>query len=148
MRSHPSELYINLHDDGPISVSPSLTRRVAAVIAALLLFVAMPLIWAATDAFAVPAQKATAASSGDDDDDARGSGGDDDDDDDQGTATKSMSATNTGNTGVSTKPQTATNEVDPTNAKNTGVSTKPQTATNEVDPTNAKNTGVSTKGGA
>jgi hypothetical protein len=40
------------------------------------------------------------------------------------TATRSKDATNTGNTGVSTKAQTATQSRDETRTKNTGVSTK------------------------
>ena len=124
--STPADLYLRLHDDGSATAGPAPARRVGALVLAILILAAVPLMWASSDALGASAPKAALAPSSDDDN--IGPGGDDDDDDDRGdagnTATRSKDATNTGNTGVSTKPQTATQSRDETRTKNTGVSTK------------------------
>jgi hypothetical protein len=122
-----ADLYLRLHDDGVAIATTAPARRFGALVLALLILAAVPLMWASADVLGISAPKAAFASSGDDDDSGSG-GGDDDDDDDNAnarddTATRSQDATNTGNTGVSTKPQTATQSRDETRTKNTGVST-------------------------
>jgi hypothetical protein len=122
-----ADLYLRLHDDGAAIATTAPARRFGALVLALLILAAVPLMWASADVLGISAPKAAFASSGDDDDSGSG-GGDDDDDDDianarDDTATRSQDATNTGNTGVSTKPQTATQSRDETRTKNTGVST-------------------------
>ena len=121
----PADLYMSLHDDGSATAAPTPARRIGALVLAIMILAAVPLMWASADALGASAPKAAIASS-DDDDDRSGSGDDDDDgDDDEGnTGTRSKDATNTGNTGVSTKPETATQSRDETRTKNTGVSTK------------------------
>jgi hypothetical protein len=124
----PADLYLRLQDDDSAIAETPPARRVGALLLAVLVLAAVPLMWASADVLGIAAPKAALASSGDDDD--SGPGGDDDDDDDTGdtrtgTATRSKDATNTdGNTGVSTKPQTVTQSRDETQTKNTGVSTK------------------------
>jgi hypothetical protein len=124
--SSPADLYLGLHDDGSATAA-SPARRIGALVLAVLILAAVPLMWASADALGATAPKAALASSDDDDNSGPGSG-DDDEDDDHGdtgnTATRSKDATNTGNTGVSTKPETATQSRDETRTKNTGVSTK------------------------
>src|SRR5215211_3006591 len=149
--SSPANLYLCLQDDGSASATTPRWRRLGALALALLMLAAVPLMWASSDAMATTAPKAGLASSSDDDNSGPGGGNGDDDDDDpantaNGTATQSRDATNTANTGVSTKAQTATQSRDATNTANTGVSTKPQTATQSRDETQTKNTGVSTRG--
>lgn len=120
----PADLYLRLHDDGSATAAPTPARRIGALVLAIMILAAVPLMWASADALGASATKAAIASS--DDDDNSGPGGDDDDDkgDTGNTATRSKDATNTGNTGVSTKPETATQSRDETRTKNTGVSTK------------------------
>jgi hypothetical protein len=121
-----ADLYLRLHDDGATIPVTTPVRRVGALVLALLILATVPLMWASADALAGTAPKAGVVTAQDDDD--SGPGGDDDQDDDTGktgddTATRSRDATNTGDTGVSTKPQTATQSRDETRTKNTGVST-------------------------
>jgi hypothetical protein len=124
-----ADLYLRLHDDGVASATTAPARRFGALVLALLILAAVPLMWASADVLGISAPKAAFASSGDDDHSGPGGGDDDEDDDDNSanarddTATRSQDATNTGDTGVSTKPQTATQSRDETRTKNTGVST-------------------------
>lgn len=142
--TQPADLYLALQDDGaPVDTAPA--RRLGALLLAVLLLAAVPVTWASAEALGVTPPAPAFAKDDDGDDD-----GDDPSSDDgtvrgQGTATQSRSATVTGATGVSTKPQTATASKTATRTKNTGVSTKPQTATLSRDATRTKNTGVSTK---
>ena len=121
MPHHPADLYLSLQDDGPVLAAISPARRLAALLFAMLLLSAVPLMWA-DDALATSGPKAVIAHDGDDDN--SGPGGGDDDDDDDPTATQSNTATNTGKTGVSTKQGTATQSNTATNTGKTGVSTK------------------------
>ena len=120
-----ADLYLRLHDDGAATAATTPARRIGALVLALLILAAVPLMWASADALAGTAPKAALVASSDDDD--SGPGGDDDDEDTgktgDDTATRSKDATNTNDTGVSTKPQTATQSRDETRTKNTGVST-------------------------
>jgi hypothetical protein len=109
-----ADLYLRLHDDGVAIATTAPARRFGALVLALLILAAVPLMWASADVLGISAPKAAFASSGDDDDNANAR---------DDTATRSQDATNTGNTGVSTKPQTATQSRDETRTKNTGVST-------------------------
>jgi hypothetical protein len=122
----PADIYLRLHDDGSATAAPSPARRIGALVLAILILAAVPMMWASADALGASAPKAALTLS--DDDDNSGPGGDGDEDDDHGdtgnTATRSKDATNTGNTGVSTKAETATQSRDETRTKNTGVSTK------------------------
>jgi hypothetical protein len=123
----PADLYLRLHDDDAAIATVTPARRMGALVLAILILAAVPVMWASADVLGIKAPTAAVASSGDDDDSGPG-GGDDDDDDTgktrDGTATRSRDATNTGDTGVSTKAQTATQSRDETRTKNTGVSTR------------------------
>ena len=75
MNPNPADLYLSLHDDGAATaVSP--LRRVAALLFAVLLLAAVPLVWMTGDAVATTGAKAALAQ---DDDDNSGHGGGDDD---------------------------------------------------------------------
>ena len=102
MSHRPADLYLSLHDDGPVVAAISPGRRVAALLFAVLLLMAVPLMWMSADAVATTGAKATLVDDDDDDNSGRGDG-DDDDDDDRRHATNSDSATDTDDTGVSTK---------------------------------------------
>ena len=117
MSSRPADLYLSLHDDGPVAATVAPGRRVAALLFAVLLLVAVPLVWMSADAVATSGAKAALASH-DDDEDSSGSG-----DGDGDTATDSDSATETSATGVAT----ATRSQSATQTGRTGVSTKAAT---------------------
>ena len=127
---HPSDLYLSLQDDGDgtAALVPA-GRRLAALCFAVLLLVAVPLLWASSDAMATSGPKAALSQDPDDDNSGPG-GGDDDDTDDTddtgntGTQTRSNTATRTGNTGVSTKQPTQTNSNTATRTGKTGASTR------------------------
>ncbi|HZB75087.1 MAG TPA: hypothetical protein VE526_02595 [Solirubrobacteraceae bacterium] len=97
---HPADLYLSLQDDGDgtaTAVSPA--RRLAALCFATLLLAAAPLMWLTSDAVATSGPKAALSHDPDDDNSGPGGGGDDDTDD-TGTATRSVTATRSGATGV------------------------------------------------
>ena len=127
MSHRPAHLYLSLHDDGPVVASVSPARRALALFFALCLLTVAPLVWLSADV-AVAATPKAALSHDDDGDDHSGPGGGDDDDDDDDhtgkTGTQSNTATNTANTGVSTKQPTATQSNTATNTGKTGKSTK------------------------
>ena len=132
MPPRPADLYLALHDDGPVLAATSPARRLAALVFAVLLLAAVPLVWA-DNALATTGPKAAIAHDGDDDNSGPGGGDDDDEDssgpgsrgdDSSGTATNSNTATRTGDTGVSTKQPTATASVSATATGKTGVSTQ------------------------
>ena len=77
MSDRPADLYLSLHDDGPVAATVAPGRRVAALLFAVLLLMAVPLVWLSADAVATTGAKATLASH--DDDDSSGSGDGDDD---------------------------------------------------------------------
>ena len=125
----PADLYLRLHDDEAAIATTAPARRVGALLLAILMLAAVPLMWASADALAAGAPKAVVASSGHDEDSGPGSDGDEDEPDEDeakedDTGTRSQDATNTGDTGVSTKPETVTRSRDETRTKNTGVSTR------------------------
>jgi hypothetical protein len=142
MSHHPADLYLSLHDDGPVAASTAPGRRLLALLFAVLLLATVPLAWLASDAVATTGSKVTLAS---DDDDNSGPGGDDDDEDDTGSTTRSRSATNTENTGASTKQPTATRSNTATRTGKTGMSTKQPTGTQSKTATRTGKTGASTK---
>src|SRR5215213_7897662 len=132
MSHNPADLYLSLHDDGPVVAAVSPVRRVAALVLAVLLLCAAPLLWLNADAVAATGPKATISHDGDDDNSGP-------------TATNSNTATNRDNTGVSTKQATATASKSATNTGKTGVSTKKPTKTASKSATKTGKTGVSTK---
>ena len=142
MPPRPADLYLALHDDGPVLAATSPARRLAALLFAVLLLAAVPLVWA-DNAVATAGPKAAIAH--DDDNDNSGPGGGDDDEP-TGTATNSNTATRTGDTGASTKQPTATQSNTATKTGKTGVSTKQPTATQSNTATRTGKTGASTKG--
>jgi hypothetical protein len=101
-----ANLFLDLAADGAESEDQrSLSRRTLAFIAAAVLMISVPLMWAANDqrADATPV-KQTAVASDDDDDDESGSG----DDDDEETGVETMGNTDVGgqDTGKSTQGET------------------------------------------
>ena len=94
-----AKVFLDLAADGVESEDQrSLSRRTLAILAAAVLMISVPLLWAASDqrADAAPVKQTAVASDDDDDDD--GSGGDDDDSEtgDDGTADGTGTASNTG----------------------------------------------------
>jgi hypothetical protein len=126
---HPSDFYLSLqdHGDGTAALVPA-GRRHAALCFAVLLLVAAPLLWFSSDAVATSGPKAALSQDPDDDDNSGPGGGDTDGDTDgtgnTGTQTRSDTATNTGDTGVSTKQPTQTNSNTATRTGKTGASTQ------------------------
>ena len=59
MSHRPADLYLSLHDDGPAVAATSPGRRLAALMFAVLLLMAVPLVWMSTDALATTGAKAT-----------------------------------------------------------------------------------------
>jgi cytoskeletal protein RodZ len=130
MAHHPADLYLSLHDDGSAVAGTPASRRLVALLFAVLLLAAAPLAWFTSDAVAATGSKVTLAQDDDDDNSGPGAGDDDDDDsDDTRTGTRSKTATNAGDTGASTKQGTATQSNTATRTGKTGASTKQPTGT-------------------
>jgi serine/threonine protein kinase len=169
MPYRPADLFLSLHDDGPVVAATPMRRRLLALLFAVLLLAAVPLVLTTADAVATTGTKVTLSS---DEDDNSGPGGGDDDnnsgpgngrhDDDEfspgarglqhdlahgndDTRTQSRTATRTGRTGASTKQGTATQSRTATRTGRTGASTKQGTATQSRTATRTGKTGVSTK---
>ena len=75
MAHRPANLYLSLHDDGPVVATVSPARRVLALFFALCLLTVAPLMWMSADVAVAAAPKATLSGHGDDDNSGPGGGG-------------------------------------------------------------------------